>query len=161
MLDFIKNSWAKNNSKLDIALRDAIIKKREDCTDPLDSWGDRDKLQYIDLFKIQIDTVVNPELDRFDKLITDKAVHSAREYQGSEILVISTETISFLPDVYITYVDYGSCSGCDTILSLYSKNNNNIEGLVSGLKTLCLHMLQRMKQAAELFGVDPEEYSPV
>ena len=141
MLDFIKNSWAENNKKLDVALKKLLDKKG--CS-----------IDYFDLFKVQIDTVVNPYFPRGGgRLDTDKILVYVPTRKGPELVFV----IGVAPgpdhdfwindlDIYKTYVQYGSCSVCDTLMNLFDTYKYNDDRLVKGLKSVCLHMLERMKQ---------------
>lgn len=69
------------------------------------------------------------------------------DYQGTQLFIIPKDTYQPCPDDYIiTTVSYGSCSGCDTLLSisLYEEGIPS-EQQVKDYMTLCLHLLQRMK----------------
>lgn len=139
MLDFIKNSWAENNKKLDVALKKLLDKK---------GYG----IDYFDLFKVQIDVVVNPYFPR-DRLDTNKIlVYVPPRIDPELVFVIGVDPgpdhdfwINDL-DIYKTYVHYGSCSVCDTLMNLFDTYNYNDKRLVKGLKSVCLHMLQHMEQ---------------
>lgn len=139
MLDFIKYSWADNNKQLDAAL-----------TKLLDEKGF--SINYLDLFKLQLDTVVNPYLPE-GQLDTDKilvyvppaidpilvfVVGVARPY--GDYWIDKTYT-----DIYRTYVQYGSCSVCDTLKHLFDICGDT-DKLVKGLKSVCLHILEHMEQ---------------
>lgn len=139
MLDFIKNSWAENNKKLDVALEKLLDKKG--CS-----------IDYFDLFKIQIDVVVNPYFPG-GRLDTDKILVYVPNRVDPELVFV----IGVVPgpdhdfwindlDIYKTYVHYGSCSVCDTLMNLFDTYNYNDKRLVKGLKSVCLHMLQHMEQ---------------
>ena len=72
-------------------------------------------------------------------------------YQGTLIFIIPTEAYQPTRFEYlITHVSYGSCSGCDTLLSTteYSTDTPNEEQL-DDLMTLCLHLVQNAKQLYE------------
>lgn len=139
MLDFIKNSWAENNKKLDVALKKLIDKKG--CN-----------IDYFDLFKVQIDVVVNPYFPG-GRLDTNKILVYVPPRIDPELVFV----IGVVPgpdhdfwindlDIYKTYVNYGSCSVCDTLMHLFDTYNYNDNRLVKGLKSVCLHMLQHMEQ---------------
>lgn len=139
MLDFIKNSWAENNKKLDVALKKLLDKKG--CN-----------IDYFDLFKVQIDVIVNPYFPR-PILDTNKIlVYVSPRVDPELVFVIGVAPgpnhdfwINDL-DIYKTYVQYGSCSVCDTLMNLFDTYNYNDKRLVKGLKSVCLHMLQHMEQ---------------
>lgn len=71
------------------------------------------------------------------------------DYQGTQIFIIPKDT--YQPDIedYITTnTYYGSCSGCDTLLSISSFNEEKLpdESQVEQYMTLALHLVQRMKR---------------
>ena len=65
------------------------------------------------------------------------------EYQGTLIYVIGEP--GYQPSNYVvTKVDYGSCSGCDT-LDRILEDTDNQEQQLNDLLILCLHIIQHMK----------------
>lgn len=143
MLDFIKNSWAENNKKLDVALKKLLDKKG--CS-----------IDYFDLFKVQVDVVVNSYFPR-PILDTNKILVYVPPRVDPELVFV----IGVVPgpnhdfwindlDIYKTYVQYGSCSVCDTLMNLFDTYNYNDNRLVKGLKSVCLHMLQHMEQIQDM-----------
>lgn len=70
------------------------------------------------------------------------------DYQGTLLFVIPRET--YQPSEYeylITYVNYGSCSGCDTLLAIQDWNDEPpTERQLEDYMTLCLHLCQNMKK---------------
>ena len=100
---------------------------------------------YKELFELLLNLVINDENDysKFGNIVE----LNDGDYQGTYIFIANKET--YQPDAndYITsYVSYGSCSGCDTLLNItgYSSKLPN-KNQVDDLMTLCLHMLQRCK----------------
>lgn len=75
-----------------------------------------------------------------------------QKYQGNSIFVIyHPDTCYDLPNFIITHNEYGSCSGCDTLMAilgdwLTEDENNQIldDEQVKDLMTLSLHLVQRM-----------------
>lgn len=68
------------------------------------------------------------------------------DYQGTLLYVIGAK--GYQPSEYWTVkVHYGSCSGCDTLqaISGYSSEPPTQEQ-VSDYMTLCLHIIQRLKE---------------
>lgn len=69
------------------------------------------------------------------------------DYQGAQLFIIPKDIYQPSADDYvITTVYYGSCSGCDTILSIssYEEGIPN-EQQVKDYMILCLHLVQNMK----------------
>ena len=69
------------------------------------------------------------------------------DYQGTFIFVFHVE--SYQPEVdryYFTSVEYGSCSGCDTLQAVCDYEDGlPTEEQVQSYMTLALHMLQKIK----------------
>jgi hypothetical protein len=71
------------------------------------------------------------------------------DYQGTLLFLIPVA--GYQPeDYYYIKVDYGSCSGCDTLLGItgYQEGKPNSQQL-QDLFMLCLHIAQRMKLLGE------------
>ena len=74
------------------------------------------------------------------------------EYQGTLLYVIPMETYqpSFFEYV-ITYVGYGSCSGCDALMAIsYCKDGLPTDEQVNDYMKLCLHILQHFKYVFDI-----------
>lgn len=72
------------------------------------------------------------------------------DYQGTKIFLIPCKTYQpQIHETYWTYVDYGSCSGCDTLQAIqfdFSVDTQTpSEQQVTDYWTLILHMMQRMR----------------
>lgn len=104
---------------------------------------------YKGLVRILFEKVINPEMENtfefkaFD--LDDVVLLDDGDYQGTQVFILHEDT--YQPDIddYVyTHVDYGSCSGCDTLLriTLYEEGIPN-ENQVDDLMLLCLHLLQR------------------
>lgn len=69
------------------------------------------------------------------------------DYSGTQIFIIHKD--SYQPDIddYVyTHTYYGSCSGCDTLLSISSYDEDlPDESQVEAYMTVALHLLQRLK----------------
>jgi hypothetical protein len=71
------------------------------------------------------------------------------DYQGTLLFLIPEDT--YQPDnYYYVKVEYGSCSGCDTLESIrdYDSDTPNDEQ-VKDYMTLCLHIIQKFKKLGE------------
>lgn len=106
-------------------------------------------LEYKGLVYLLFEKVINPEMENtfefeaFD--LDDMVALDHGNYQGTQVFILHKDT--YQPDIddYVyTHVDYGSCSGCDTLLriTLYEEGIPN-ENQVDDLMLLCLHLLQR------------------
>ena len=137
--------WEKNKGNLEDYLR----------THEQGEYGD-----YVDLVKLIFDHVINPEISYGHgwgscKFNTENiTVIDDGDYQGTLLFILHQDTYQPSPSEYVyTYVYYGSCSGCDTLLSIncYGDGLPSAEQVEDYMK-LCLHLLQHCKRM-----VDDEE----
>lgn len=96
----------------------------------------------IKTIELCINDPVNPEIDTAAVTEIDDG-----DYQGTLLYIIPRNI--YQPEEYdyiTTYVGYGSCSGCDTLLgiSCYDSGFPN-KSQVEAYLTLCLHMVERME----------------
>lgn len=87
---------------------------------------------------------INDENFNLDKLY----VIGDDGYSGTIIFIIPINTYSpDLDDYIITNTYYGSCSGCDTLLSISHHNDEVVpnEEQLKEYMTLALHLVQKMK----------------
>ena len=130
MLRILKMKWSKNESKLREALSNIEM----------------DNLEYIDLVKITFDTIFNSDGGTYDDGTLDTnniTVVDDGEYQGSQLFIIPFDMYQpDYTDYLMTYQCYGSCSGCDTLLSIrqYDEGNPN-EQQLNDLMTLCRDLI--------------------
>lgn len=100
-------------------------------------------LNYIDIVKALFDIVINKNYKKYDtEHIT---VIDDGDYQGTQLFFIHEDTYQPNVEEYVyTYVSYGSCSGCDTLLRIsgYDKGKPD-EQQVKDYMNLALHLLQR------------------
>lgn len=136
------NLWLENKT----ALEDYFMQT------PQSEYSD-----YKAIFKKIIEIVINPNVKTFQDLDPESiTVVDDGDYQGTLIFIIPRNT--YQPDVsdYIyTSVYYGSCSGCDTLLSIsgYEKDIPN-EEQVKEYMTLALHLVENMKWLREEAELD-------
>lgn len=111
MLKIMRDKWAKNEGKL----KEAIAKIE-----------DINELEYKDLVKLAFEEIFNDEEREFaynkPRLLL-KAITEIDDgdYQGTLVYLIPFDT--YQPgegDYLMTYVGYGSCSGCDTLQNIAS-----------------------------------------
>ena len=105
MLKYCRDKWNENKDKLEDALREA---------------NNLNSCDYKDLVALVVEHILNPgecDCDMYDpKNIT---VIDNGDYQGTQLFMIPMDT--YQPSEYeylLTYVGYGSCSGCDTLQSI-------------------------------------------
>ena len=130
MLKIMKELWGKNQDKL-----------REE----LSSRDDLNECSYKDLVKITFDKIYN-DGSRFDieNLLLDR-IHEIDDgnYQGTLIYLIPFN--SYLPDpedYLMTFVWYGSCSGCDALLAAQEWGGGKItEQQVKDFMAICKELI--------------------
>ena len=100
------------------------------------------------------DIVINPSIEcdhyRFDTeniLVID-------DYQGTQVFILHREQYQPSVEDYVyTNTYYGSCSGCDTLLSINEYEDGlPSESQINDYMDLCLHLLQRCH-----YMIDEEE----
>lgn len=136
--EFIK-AWDENKDKLKSSLNDYLQVSRSDFS-------------YQSLFKAIVKEVLNPSLDReLDLACLVEIDHG--HYQGTIMFVIPVNTYQpSVDEYYSTYVEYGSCSCCDTLESIIGYDldaSSHSEEALNGLMALCLHMVQRFKNMGD------------
>lgn len=106
MLKYCLDKWNKNNKLLKEKLE-------RDCK--------LNRCDYSYLVELVVDYILNPSEDelnvRWDS--TNITVVDNGEYQGTQLFLIPART--YQPSEYeylMTYVGYGSCSGCDTLQAI-------------------------------------------
>lgn len=78
------------------------------------------------------------------------------EYQGTLLFIIPNKTYQpYIWEYWITWVGYGSCSGCDTMLGIteYGTGIPN-ENQVKDFMTLSLHMIQQLNSLHNIYEND-------
>jgi hypothetical protein len=129
MLKIVVEKWWKNKKKLEDAYR---TKK---------GWN---FCSYLDIVKETIDTILNDEGNQWDiKHITEI---DNGDYQGTYLYLIPANTYQPGADEYLmTYVYYGSCSGCDTLQAIQEGWSEVLkEDQIKEFMMLSLHLLENM-----------------
>lgn len=109
MLKILVEKWDKNKDKLRNALYNADLKN----------------VEYIDIVKLTFDNIYN--VDNKKHSLSDLDMGNITEindgeWQGTLLYLIPFKTYQPAEDEYLmTYVGYGSCSGCDTLQSIQSE----------------------------------------
>ena len=138
--EFIEK-WNKYGFKLEKYFKETEMSKYSD---------------YIDILKAIIDLVINsglPPNDEYGEYSTEKITEiDDGDYQGMKLFIIPKNTYQPWIDEYLfTYVDYGSCEGCDTLLGIMDyKDGLPTEDQVKDFMTLALHLIERMKRWVEI-----------
>ena len=121
MLKYCVDQWEKNKENLRKALEQFDF--------------DKDYMGYKVLMSLIITHILENKWDSENFTTIDDG-----DYQGTLLFVIPERT--YQPgagDYLMTYVEYGSCSCCDTMLAILGSDT-----MVEDLMTLALHMIQRM-----------------
>ena len=131
MIEKFVLAWEKNKAELETYFR--THRQAEYCS-------------YKELVKLVFDIVINPAIEAsYERYVTDDIhVIDDGDYQGTQIFLLHFDTYQpGIGDYVFTDVYYGSCSGCDTLLSIsgYDDELPN-EEQIKDYMTLCLHLLQ-------------------
>ena len=134
-------AWEKNKDKLEEYFR----KTRQE------EYGN-----YEDLVKLLFDIVINPsiECDHYRLDTENILVIDDGDYQGTQVFILHRDQYQPSVEDYVyTNTYYGSCSGCDTLLSINEYEDGlPSESQVNDYMYLCLHLLQRCH-----YMIDEEE----
>ena len=104
MLKIMAEKWNKNKDRLRKALMQTNL---QDIT-------------YLELAKLTFNKIFNDEKKKLD--IENITEIDNGEYQGTLLYLIPFATYQPTEDEYLmTYVGYGSCSGCDTLQAIQSE----------------------------------------
>lgn len=112
MIKFCKEQWAKNEE----GLRKSLGKNYR-----------KDSYNYLDLVKLVVTEILNK--NDYEEWDVDNITEIDNgDYQGTLLYLIPRKT--YQPSEYeylMTYVGYGSCSGCDTLLDIQFSGNSEEE----------------------------------
>lgn len=101
---------------------------------------------YSDLVKKMVEFIFNTEdmnLSHQSYVFNSENEIDDGDYQGYKIFFINRKTYQPSPKDYIvTFVGYGSCSGCDALMDAQSEKLNQ---MTKDLMTIFLHMIQKSK----------------
>lgn len=128
MIKYCKEMWTKNEHKL----KESILKHKN-----------MDDLNYLDIVKLTVENILNYNGD-IEWNIDNITEIDNGDYQGTLLYLIPSNT--YQPDeseYLITYVGYGSCSGCDTLQSIQYDSVSEEEKLTDYI-TLCRDIVCNM-----------------
>lgn len=130
--EFVKY-WDKNKNKLQNYIE----------TTEQDKYSN-----YIDLVKILFEIVINPEVEKEYNLKNITMIDNG-DYQGTQIFLLFKDWYQpSIQDYIYTNVYYGSCCGCDTLMSIQGYGLPN-KKQVEDYMMLFLHLLQRCKPMSD------------
>lgn len=117
---------------------------------------------YEELVRQLFNRVINPYIDdNGDGLFNSRCTFVTDEiltiddgsYEGTQIFILHKDTYNPSTCDYVyTSVDYGSCSGCDTLLRIcgdWCSEELPSEAQLNDYMYLCLHLLQRCKRMTD------------
>lgn len=125
MIKYCKEQWMKNEGKLK-----EVLLHREDLN----------YCSYETLVKLVVDYILNDEEQDENWDSKNITVIDNGDYQGTELYLIPRNTYQPAEyDYLMTYVGYGSCSGCDTLQSIQCDEDN-----IDDYMTLCRDLVFNM-----------------
>jgi hypothetical protein len=106
--------------------------------------------EYKDIVKAVVEIITAKEYTAHD--IDPERIHEIDDgdYQGTLVYVIGTK--GYQPyNYYYVKVDYGSCSGCDTLQAIEAEHScaADKKQSIDDLMTLALHIVQGIKKMGE------------
>ena len=125
MLKYCRDKWYENKDKLEKAIRKS---------------NDLNYCNYKRLVEMIVEYILNPSSDSVDKFNKDAiTVIDNGDYQGTLLFMIPRDTYQpSVEDYLLTYVYYGSCSGCDTLLAIQGWEDGKLkEEQVRDFMNLC------------------------
>jgi len=137
MIDHFIALW--NNEEKKQMLRDSFARMQK-CHD------------YSDILQNLLEWLssnLNPS-DCYGRIPDPKRVTSINhgDYQGTLVFIVAST--GYQPNIHFSFkVGYGSCSGCDTLLSINGENGYNdalTESQINDYMSLALHLLQSAKE---------------
>lgn len=132
MLKYCRDKWDENKDKLEKALREA---------------NNLNSCDYKELVVMVVEHILNPGEDEFDCYDSKNITVIDNGYcQGTQLFMIPMDT--YQPDEYeylLTYVGYGSCSGCDTLQRIQSWSDGKLtDSQVKDFMKLCKDLVCSM-----------------
>lgn len=157
MLKILIEKWDKNKKQLERKLKETKM-----------------DYEYKDLVKWTFQYIYNIDAEKNTKdLDIDNITEiDDGDYQGTLLYIIPFDTYQPEASEYLlTYVSYGSCSGCDTLLRIfsgfdyddvnigyYAEESYPSKSQLKDLMTLCLHILQHTIRPYRSIFEDNEEW---
>ena len=134
MIKFCKDQWDANRERLEEALRDDT---------------QLNKCDYKYLLSLVVTHILNPGLVSFEQGWSAKniTVIDDGNYQGTLMFLIPKDC--YQPDeseYLLTFVNYGSCSGCDTLMGIqgWDDSKPTTEQQLKDYMALCKDLVMNM-----------------
>lgn len=125
MIKYCKEQWMKNEGKL----KEVLLHRK-----------DLNYCSYETLVKLVVDYILNDEEQDENWDSKNITVIDNGDYQGTELYLIPRNTYQPAEyDYLMTYVGYGSCSGCDTLQNIQCDEDN-----IDDYMTLCRDLVFNM-----------------
>jgi hypothetical protein len=153
MLKFCVEQWDKNKKKLE-----------KHITENLWMWNE---FEYKEVVEKVVEYIFNDdESDYSDAYDSENITQIDNgDYQGTLLYIIPRKTYQPSEDEYLmTFVGYGSCSGCDTLQSVQDVNEEDEkskEGFVKDMMFLCLHIIQNTIKPYNYSYLKDDKYNEV
>lgn len=150
MIKYCLKKWDKNKNKLEQFYRTTT------------GWND---CNYLDIVKAVVTYVLNDSEDDYDNWDADGITEIDNgDYQGTLLFLIPKNT--YQPSEYeylMTYVGYGSCSGCDTLLAIqcYGEEPYLTEYQIKDFMILSKDIITNMKKPYNCGWRREEEFDEV
>lgn len=153
MIKYCYEKWDKNKNVLEGTLRGL----------PSDILNNYD---YDSLLKLTINCILNDDVCGDPRWDTDKITTiDDGDYQGTFLFLIPETTYQPSAHEYLmTYIYYGSCSGCDTlqhIQSLWYNDEPVPEEAIKEFMMLCKDFIMNMIKPYNIGWRHEDEYDPV
>lgn len=107
-----------------------------------------ESLEYKDIVKALVENVLNVDAgEKYYKISTDIHVIDDGDWQGTQIFIVHNDTYQpDLKDYFFANNYYGSCSGCDTLMSITKYSDEPAtEEQIKELMTLAFDLLRSFK----------------
>ena len=139
MIKKVITQWEENKHKLEEYFK----------TTPQDEYS-----EYENIVKKIFQLCITEATDYTDWDVNRMTVIDDGSYQGTQIFIIPTDSYQPTVENYLmTDTYYGSCSGCDTLLSIGSYSNDlPTEQQVKEYMTVALHLVQKLRK----LGIDKD-----
>ena len=138
MIQFFIDQWDKNKN----ILREYFETNSKDNYDT-----------YEKLVKLVLELIINKDNEVYGETVNTKKLKEIDygQYQGCLIYIFPSDTYQPLAnETFYMTVDYGSCSGCDTLLSIIENfDEKPTKNQVKGLMKLCLNLIQNAHRFKE------------
>lgn len=135
MIKFCLDQWNKNKQKLEEVLRNAT--NLNECN-------------YKDLVELITEHILNDEYAEYGESFNKEGITEIDDgdYQGTLLYLIPVNTYQPCESEYLmTFVGYGSCSGCDTLQNIqhyWSEDGKLEEHQVKEFMALCKDIITNM-----------------